>query len=198
LDEVFGAEEHFSEAFFDLFVWKTCPFLLDQDPDVFGVFLSPAANEMVSGQLDINLLSERPEGEGGIGELFQILDHSSPYGVAVDIPDTGEVVLIGVDDTGPVPVAPEVSGSPDMFVVPDGGAGVEVLHGPVEVFLGGGGDDMVVVGHEDDVMDEKAIFLHGFGKGMKEDADNLPLVEAEGPVVGPADQMVGVGCLNDP
>ena len=130
--------------------------------------------------------------------MFDILDHVGADGVLVDVPDTGEVVLIGVDDTGLVPVAPEVSGSPDIFVISESDPRVEILHGPVEVFFGGGGDDVVVIGHEDDVVDEKVIFFNGLFQGFEKDADGLALVEAEGPVVGPADQVVGIGCLYNP
>ena len=86
----------------------------------------------------------------------------------------------------------------DCPVIPDSDPGIEILHGPVEVFLGGGGDDMVVVGHEDDVVDQKLIFFSGFGQGIKNDAGNLPLVKPEGPVIGPADQVIGKGCLDNP
>ena len=50
---------------------------------------------------------------------------------------------------------------------------------------------MVMVGHEDDVMDEKVIFFMGFLERVKEDTRDLTLVEPEGPVVGPTDQVVG-------
>ena len=46
-------------------------------------------------------------------------------------------------------------------------------------------------------MDEKAIFFMGFLQCLKEDSSYLFLVEPEGPVVGPADQMIGVDVLND-
>ena len=45
---------------------------------------------------------------------------------------------------------------------------------------------MVVIGHEDDVVDEKVIFFMGFLKGFKEDACDVALVEPERSVVGPA------------
>ena len=78
-----------------------------------------------------------------------------------------------------------------MFVVPDGYPGVEVLHGTVEVLFRGGGDNVVVVGHEDKVVDENVIFFMGFLDGLKDDACDLALVEPECPVIGPADQVVG-------
>lgn len=77
-----------------------------------------------------------------------------------------------------------------MLVEPDGDPGVEVLHGSVEILFRRGGDDVVMVGHEDDVMDEKVIFFMGFPECVKEDAGDLPLVEPEGLVVCTADQMV--------
>ena len=90
-----------------------------------------------------------------------------------------------------------MSGSPDKFVIPDGDPGVEVLHGPMEVFLCSRSDDMVVVGHEDEVVDGKTIFFHGFLQGPEDDPDGLSLVEPERPVVGPADQVVGQLGLDD-
>ena len=41
--------------------------------------------------------------------LFQVFDHLCSDRVSVDVADTGEVVLVGVDDTGAVSVFPEVS-----------------------------------------------------------------------------------------
>jgi len=61
----------------------------------------------------------------------------------------------------------------------------------VEVFFRSCCNDVVVVGHEDDVMDEKVIFFMGFRKCLEHDAGDVPLVEPEGSVVGPADQVVG-------
>ena len=153
---------------------------------------------MVSRQLDIHLLPEGPEGEGGIWELACILDHSGPDRVAVDVTDTGEVVFIRVDDAGLIAISPKMSCPADCPVVPDSDPGVEVLHGSVEIFFCRGGEDMVVVGHEDDVVDQKLIFFSGFGQGIKNDAGNLPLVKPEGPVIGPADQVIGKGCLDNP
>ena len=77
--------------------------------------------------------------------MLWVFDHLGSDGVSVDVSDTGEVVLVGVDDTGAVSVTPEVSLSSDGFVVASGDSGVEVLHGPVQVMFGGGGDDVVVV-----------------------------------------------------
>ena len=201
LHEVGGSEEHASQPFFHLFVRQPHLLIEHQDPEellnlVFS--FSPPHDEMVFHEAHVHLLPEGPEGKRGIGELFQPVDHPGPYGVAVDIPDTGEIVFIGIDDTGSVPVPPQVSGPPDMFVVSDSDPGVEVLHGPVDIFLGCGGDDVVVVGHEDDVMDEKSIFFMGFLEGGKDDADDRALMEPERPVVGPADQVVGQDVLDDP
>jgi hypothetical protein len=61
----------------------------------------------------------------------------------------------------------------------------------MEVFLCCCGDDVVMIGHEDDVMDEKVIFFHGLLECFKDDSCDLSLMEPEGPVVGPADQVVG-------
>ena len=67
----------------------------------------------------------------------------------------------------------------------------------MEVFFVGCCDDVVVVRHEYDVMDKKVIFFMGFLQCLEEDTDNLTLVEPEGSVVCPADQMVGVDVLYD-
>lgn len=67
----------------------------------------------------------------------------------------------------------------------------------MEVLFGCGGDDVVVVGHEDDVVDEEVVLFHGFLQGFEDDAGDLSLVEPEGSVVGSADQVVGVDVLDD-
>ena len=51
-------------------------------------------------------------------------------------------------------------------------------------------DDVIVIGHEDDMMNEKAIFFMGFLECLKYDARDLPLVKPERSVVGPTDQVV--------
>jgi hypothetical protein len=152
---------------------------------------------MILAQDNIYFSTKGPELEGGVGEFLKVLDHLCPDGIAIDIPDAGEVVFIGVDDAGVVSISPQVSGSPDMLVEPDGDPGIEILHGPMEVFLGRGGDDVVVVGHEDDMVNEKVIFFIGFPDRLEHDAGDLPLVEPEGSVVGPADQVVGELGLDD-
>jgi hypothetical protein len=50
---------------------------------------------------------------------------------------------------------------------------------------------VIVVGHKDDVVDEKVIFFMGFLECTKDNTSELPLIEPEGSVVSPADQMVG-------
>ena len=60
----------------------------------------------------------------------------------------------------------------------------------MEILLGRGGDDVIMIGHEDDVMNEKVIFFMGFRKCLENDARDLPLIEAERPVVCPANQVV--------
>ena len=68
----------------------------------------------------------------------------------------------------------------------------------MEVLFGSRCDNVVVVGHDHDVVDEKAIFFMGFLQSLENDTDNLPLVEPEGSVIGPAYQVVGVDVLYDP
>ena len=68
----------------------------------------------------------------------------------------------------------------------------------MEVLLSGSCDNVVMVGHEDDVVDEKVIFFMGFLQCLKEDTSDLSLAEPERSVVGPADQMVGVDVLYNP
>ena len=152
---------------------------------------------MILAQDNIYFSTKGPELEGGVGEFLKVLDHLCPDGIAIDIPDAGEIIRVGIDDAGSIPIFPEVSGSLDEFVVADRDPGVEVLHGTVEVFFSGGGDDMVVVGHEDDMMDEEVVFLVCFLDGVKDDAGDLSLIEAERSIVGPTDQVVGVICLDD-
>jgi len=67
----------------------------------------------------------------------------------------------------------------------------------MEVFFRSGSDDMVVVGHDDEVVDGKGIFFDGFRKCLEHDPGNLSLVEPEGPVVGPTAQVVGQLALDD-
>ena len=77
-----------------------------------------------------------------------------------------------------------------MFVVPDCYSGIEVLHGAMEILFCGGSDYVVMVCHEDDMVDEKVIFFMGFLECLEEYADDLPLVEPEGSIVSSADQMI--------
>ena len=56
---------------------------------------------------------------------------------------------------------------------------------------------MIMVEHEDDVMNKKVVFFNGFPQGLEEDPRDLSLVKPERPVVGPADQVVRVDVLND-
>jgi len=54
-----------------------------------------------------------------------------------------------------------------------------------------------MVGHEDDVMDSNLIFFSGLGDGFKGDASSLSLVEPEGAVIGPAEQVIRIFSLYD-
>jgi hypothetical protein len=67
----------------------------------------------------------------------------------------------------------------------------------MEVLLCGGGDDVVMVGHQDEVVDFKSIFFSNLRQDFGEDADGFLPVEPEGPIVGSADQMVGIFSLDD-
>ena len=67
----------------------------------------------------------------------------------------------------------------------------------MKVFFGSGSNDMVMIGHENDVMNEKVIFLHGLLKRVKDDACRSSLIEPEGLVVGSADQVIGIDVLDD-
>lgn len=106
-------------------------------------------------------------------------------------------MFVGIDDAGFIAVAPEVSCPSHGAVVSDSDSGVEVLHSPVQVFFGSGGDDVVMVGHEDDMVEEEVIFRDGFIQCFKHDADDLSLIKAEGSVIGSADQVVRQFCLDD-
>jgi hypothetical protein len=90
-----------------------------------------------------------------------------------------------------------VSGASGVFVKPDSDPGVKILHGSIKVFIGSGGDDVVMVCHEDDVVDQKVIFFMGFLECLEDDTDDVALVEPEGPVVCSADQVIGQLCLYD-
>ena len=65
----------------------------------------------------------------------------------------------------------------------------------MEIFLSGGCDDVVVVVHEDDVMNEKVIFFSTLHDCTEEQFGELLLVEPEGSVVCTADQMVWIFSL---
>ena len=62
----------------------------------------------------------------------------------------------------------------------------------MQVLLSGCCNDVIVVGHEDDMMNKNVIFFVGFIECAKDNTSDLPLVEAERSVVGPANQVVGV------
>ncbi len=47
-------------------------------------------------------------------------------------------------------------------------------------------------------MDKNLIFFSTLCECFKDDARNLPLIESEGAIIGPADQVVGVDVLDDP
>lgn len=105
-------------------------------------------------------------------------------------------MLVGVDDARSVTIPPEVPCPAHCPVVTKGDPGVEVLHGTVEVLFGCGGDYVVVVRHQDDMVNKKVIFFNGFLQCLEEDPGDLPLFEPEGPVVGSADQMIGIDVLD--
>ena len=67
----------------------------------------------------------------------------------------------------------------------------------MKVLLSRGGDDMIMVGHENNVMDKKVIFFMGFLECLEEYSGDLALIEPERSIIGPADQVVGQLCLND-
>ena len=67
----------------------------------------------------------------------------------------------------------------------------------MEVLVRGSCDDVVVVGHENDVVDEKFIFINGFGQDREENLRKFLFHEAEGLVVGAADQVIGIFGLED-
>jgi len=194
LHEVGRTEEHTSQSLFNLSIADPYPLAQNQDLKIFPDSLltfSPPQDKMILYKEHIHLFPEGPELEGRIGKLLKIFNHSGPFGVPIDVAHTSQVVFIRVDDARPVTIAPQVSGASDMFVVPDGDPGVEILHGPVKILLRSGGDDVVVVGHEHDVMDENVIFFMGFLECLEYDARDLPFVESERSIVCPTDQVVG-------
>ena len=64
------------------------------------------------------------------------------------------------------------------------------MHGPVGVLIGYCCDNVVMVWHKHEMMSEK-VFFKGFPDCLKDYACDLPLVEPEGSIVGPADQVEG-------
>jgi len=54
-----------------------------------------------------------------------------------------------------------------------------------------------MVSHEDDVMYSNLIFFSGLGNCFKGDASSLSLVEPEGAVIGPAEQVIRIFSLYD-
>ena len=201
MDEIGGSVEHAPQGGFDLVILGEKGFFVQDE--VFEVpgdlFSVPAEveHEVVGGQDEVHLSAEGVEGEAGVLEFFEVFDQFGTEGVSVDVSDGGFVVAVRVDNTGFVSFTPEVSGFPDSAVVSDSDSGIDVLHEAVDIFFGGGGDDVVVVCHEDDVMEENVIFFGTLRECFEEDAGDLPLVEAEGAVVGAAEQVVGVLCLDD-
>jgi len=123
LHEVGRAEKHATKTLLDFGVADPYPVAQNEDlkifPDPF-LGLAPSQDQVILNQEHIHFLSEGPEVKGRIGKLLKIFNHSGSFGVAVDIPYTGQVVFIGVDDAGGVSITPQVSGTPDKFVVPDG------------------------------------------------------------------------------
>ena len=67
----------------------------------------------------------------------------------------------------------------------------------MEVFFSSGCDDVVVICHQDNVVDQKVIFLMGFLQSFKEYAYDFALMEPEGPVVGSTDQVVRIDVLDN-
>lgn len=68
----------------------------------------------------------------------------------------------------------------------------------MKVLFRGSGDDVVMVGHKYDVVDEEVVFFVCLFEGLEDDPRNFSSFEPECSVVGPADQVVGVDVLNDP
>ena len=84
-----------------------------------------------------------------------------------------------------------MSGASGGLVKPDSDPGVEILHGPVQVLLCCCSNDVIMIGHQDDVVDQKVIFFIGFLECTEENAGDAPLVKPEGSVVSPAHQVIG-------
>jgi len=194
LFKVRRTEEHTPKTLFDLLVADPYPFVQDQDPEklteLFLLF-GPPEDQVIVHKNHIDLSSKSVELERGIAEILEIVHYPRSFGIAIDVTDTGQIVFVGVDDAGPIPVTPEVSGSPNMFVVPDSNSGVEVLHGAMEIFLRSGADDVVMVRHEHNVVNEKTIFFMSFLQCLEEYAYDLSLIEPERPIVGSTNQVVG-------
>ena len=201
LEKVRRAVEHAPQGGFDLVILREEGTLVQDEGFEVPVDLlsvpSHVQDQVVVVKNHVDLLAEGPELEGGVLEVLEVFDDFGAQGVSVDVSDGGFVVVVGGQDAGFVSISPEVSGSPDSAVVPDSDAGVQVLHGAVEVVFCGGGDDVVVVGHEDEVVDLKSIFFEDFPESLGEESDGGVAEESEGAVVGAADKVVGVLGLDD-
>ena len=84
-----------------------------------------------------------------------------------------------------------------MFVVSDSDPGIEVLHGPMEVFFSCRGDDVIMIGHKNHMVDIEVEFLVCFFKRLEENTDDFAPIEFKRSVVGPCDQVVGIYVLYD-
>ena len=67
----------------------------------------------------------------------------------------------------------------------------------MEVLLGGRRNYMIMVRHEDNVMDKNVIFFNAFSEGFEKYPGDLPLVEPERSIIGSADQVIWIDILYD-
>ena len=101
LHEVGRTEEHTPKALLDLIVSEHGPFAQNQDLEIFpdpSLAFPPSQDKVILYKEYIHLLPEGPELKGRVCKLFKIVNHSRPFGIPIDIPYTGQVVLVGVDD----------------------------------------------------------------------------------------------------
>lgn len=123
LDEVGRSVEHPSQSGLDMAIRRKGGVLVqDEDLEVCGYpFPVPSQieDQMIVGEEEVHLFAEGVELEGRRGEVRQVLHDISPRRVAVDVPDHSQIVVVGGDNAGPVPVAPQVSCPAHCPVVPD-------------------------------------------------------------------------------
>jgi len=102
LHEVGRAEEHAAETLLDLLIGEHGSLTQNEDSEILAdtvLLFAPSHDQVILNEENADLFPEGPELERGIWKLLEIINHSRPFRVPVNIPYTGQVVLVCVDDT---------------------------------------------------------------------------------------------------